>query len=1419
VSTSLRSMRAGSGSTFRRVSGRRRALPWGPIQLLVLVGLGPLVMGGCPEQPVIDKEAVADECAKLGLTVEQDCIDQGRDEEECADEAERVEQKCCESGVAEEVVRCAADAAEEASECTAQGGDPGACAQKARDGFVECVESHRRACQADCAGAGATAYSNCRARGGDDDECIREADTVMRDCNESCPSLCGSACAAEGVDEGIARRLSGADWDEVIEIARRRSEICEEERDCPYAGNNTPVSDEETVLELNDPNGEGTIRLWIPGDSVETPGNTWIVTCDEDEEKKLTDDVEKVEWLAGGENGDCWTIRSSAEFKQTETGERWIILPSPAEPEPGSRPWIVLGRGEGIEQITKLDLGPLPPSSIPSIPIDPFDPFDPATGLRVKFSWLEIQYDEEPKRLDVEPAISFPKTGLMIRRAIDTRRPTNEAPLSQPYWGLLEFLESYPTDWNGRSLNDPQDNFTSPYFGRNQEPFPGDGPGNDDNVLTVFDKFFQAGESGPYTLFITSDDSHLVVLGDKESDASSPGQLPMVTAVEGLGQLYGTNVFGFLGGSCNAYTVARVILPTGSIPLTIAHWGGTGGSHISVSIAPGWHSDLSDSGLFRPLTFESGNEEIQRAGMKDGWLVETYGPNQAGALQSTTQAMELHENGDSTLVAWYTLPTVNFTGATGSNDCLGARTGAEIHTYPNIGGEPQDNFIVVATGTIVFPAPGTYKFHLSSDDGFWIRFEGVDVFIESSSGNQARILPPGDTILFDRASANTNTFFGVNAIAGGEHSVTLFYWNGTGNKGIVLTTGEGAHETLLSPNSLYFGPDVSHAKDVGTIKTLTPDAGATLLIEGNSPDGDSAFLGFPPGAVNTPTVIVGAPTIPPLGPVTTSGGDLVSILNPVAFGPEGLTFSIPVSLRMSGGLPSGLTTRQTQHLQIARQSERGDRWTRLPPETLGGLTDYEIATLISGFSSYAVAFPADVDRDGVFDRYGDEVDECPASDLRSLVFVGRCAFPNTVGPDGCSLADRLARGEDLSELCSEICKDGIDNDGDGDVDCQDTDCASNPACGTCAVGISGPSSTSALAVVELTAVVSSDASPVSHVWSIDAGAGAIVGPADQPRVTVRCEAEGPIVLALIVESPECGTLRASRVLACGPCEEDPDAVSISGPDLVEIETSGVYRATVAGVDGAATRAWSVESGPISVEGPIDAESLTVRCEGVGAARIGVRVRDEGCDNDVTATYDLECISCQEELDGVTVTGPVELDVGGEAVLSAAMSGVDPAGSASFSWRVVTGPGEIIGPFDGSTIRVVCGGEGVTEFEVLAGDGVCADSASARHSIECTVSALPLQLPGDCNQDRNLDISDALCVLGFLFTGQPARLPCGDGTAANRGNLAVIDVNGDARIDLSDPVLVLGFLFLGASPPVQGRDCIPAEGCEELCAAP
>jgi hypothetical protein len=61
--------------------------------------------------------------------------------------------------------------------------------------------------------------------------------------------------------------------------------------------------------------------------------------------------------------------------------------------------------------------------------------------------------------------------------------------------------------------------------------------------------------------------------------------------------------------------------------------------------------------------------------------------------------------------------------------------------------------------------------------------------------------------------------------------------------------------------------------------------------------------------------------------------------------------------------------------------------------------------------------------------------------------------------------------------------------------------------------------------------------------------------------------------------------------------------------------------------------------------------------------------------------------------------------------------------------------------------------------------------------------------GDFNMDSDIDLSDPISVLGFVFHGGGAPL-C----------VVAADANDDERVDISDPIFLLNFLFNDGRPP-------------------
>ena len=96
------------------------------------------------------------------------------------------------------------------------------------------------------------------------------------------------------------------------------------------------------------------------------------------------------------------------------------------------------------------------------------------------------------------------------------------------------------------------------------------------------------------------------------------------------------------------------------------------------------------------------------------------------------------------------------------------------------------------------------------------------------------------------------------------------------------------------------------------------------------------------------------------------------------------------------------------------------------------------------------------------------------------------------------------------------------------------------------------------------------------------------------------------------------------------------------------------------------------------------------------------------------------------------------------------------------------------------------------------------------------SGCPNVLPGDCNSDLMIDISDPLCLIGFLTTGNPATLPCGNGSAVHPSNVSLMDWNGDTNVNLADVIAELSFIFGFGPGHVLGGSCVFIEACPQVC---
>ncbi len=277
----------------------------------------------------------------------------------------------------------------------------------------------------------------------------------------------------------------------------------------------------------------------------------------------------------------------------------------------------------------------------------------------------------------------------------------------------------------------------------------------------------------------------------------------------------------------------------------------------------------------------------------------------------------------------------------------------------------------------------------------------------------------------------------------------------------------------------------------------------------------------------------------------------------------------------------------------------------------------------------------------------------------------------------------------------------------------------------------------------------------------------------------------------------------------GSCQEAPDSVEITGPSTAYLDEPAVeLSAPFTGADDGAevTWSWEIVSGFAKLT---ESSGETVGLLPLSGNEIVVRVTaDDGvCPERGGATAELTI--CTERRDGVEIVGPSNALLEETVTLRAEFSGNDIQEDAEYTWELVRGVAGFADNDDG-TVAVTCVDEGEIVISVKVADGGCEDEAAAEFTLNCVEGIVFSR--GDPNGDGNMDLSDGVFILNFLFTGGDAP-ECTE--AANS--------NDDTNVDLSDGVFILNHLFTGGpasaspGPPNVGSPCgrDPADSVSDL----
>lgn len=385
------------------------------------------------------------------------------------------------------------------------------------------------------------------------------------------------------------------------------------------------------------------------------------------------------------------------------------------------------------------------------------------------------------------------------------------------------------------------------------------------------------------------------------------------------------------------------------------------------------------------------------------WSLQVWEPRDGAEITSYSQVETLFADPDNQLDPRGDVELVSVIDWREGDACQGIEVPAAL-------ADGLDDFIVTSSANVVFRLAGRYRFHLACDEGGAIAIEGAsNIEIIASDGDLATV--EGDTVRIEGPTENSRIVFEAD-IPAGERFVEIVTYDGEGPAfaRLRVTSLDGTRGTHLGAFDTGLREELLLGFPPGTL--VEPGVGGVVTDAAGE-----ASLEIGPAAITEPVEI----RIDPVPFISRdfyalANGDIYAVAALHEYSPDGFQFQEPVSLSVVADT-SSLTAAQVGAASIARFLP--DNIIELLPTTMvslgPGVHSFESSLL--GFSSYGVVYPADRDGDGVFDAYDGVVDDCLDSDLGALVDLGNCTLPNTVDATGCSLADRQARGDDLSGLC------------------------------------------------------------------------------------------------------------------------------------------------------------------------------------------------------------------------------------------------------------------------------------------------------------------------------------------------------------------------------------------------------------------
>jgi len=425
-----------------------------------------------------------------------------------------------------------------------------------------------------------------------------------------------------------------------------------------------------------------------------------------------------------------------------------------------------------------------------------------------------------------------------------------------------------PNDGNDDVVDvlSPYLNFGDPGNGNggvlpSDEPFPGDQPGGQDNVVTVAKGRINIPTTGTYTFWAQGDDGFLLRIKGVNGAPNPKWSRATQGGNEGAGrfEMSNPNELFYENGTGNTNTRGIITLDAGEYDLEYLQWEGGGGYWYELAAAPGsWPDNTTPLNGWQAVGYDfTGSGLITNPGMAaPGWTVESSTPgrpefsfNIAGGEAAIDATLADDTAPAAKTSTW---DFIDFNDPQSGND--GSYTPNNVWPLNTSGDD--NNYAMRATGTLNITVAGEYLLGFQGDDGgyLFINGPGNPVFSSIFSTNHPAQATIGEevsgsginnAIRVEVGTGNSRTLVRTTLAVGSYTLKTMMYEGGGGSWWEVI--GSGAGSPFLTQPLLAKGPGSTFTDRKGLLLTAQPQA--ELAITGYTADQNTGDFSLTFGSI------------------------------------------------------------------------------------------------------------------------------------------------------------------------------------------------------------------------------------------------------------------------------------------------------------------------------------------------------------------------------------------------------------------------------------------------------------------------------------------------------------------------------------------------------------------------------------------